>query len=112
MKAAVPTERAAVEFDSGVGLAEITPPPCVEFEVAASPETITETVPCETAPPETTDTVEVGDGTSTPDPAVAFEKYVDVDTVKTCVPPVPSAGTEVGNSTPPPSFWVKVDVPE
>ena len=108
-----------------VGLAGIKPPPCVEFQVAAFPERMTEADQREAVPSEVTDVPlrridspskldadEVGKGASTPAPAVAFNVTVAKAVVKTPVPPVPIAETDVGNITPAPSLRLKVDVPE
>jgi hypothetical protein len=55
---------------------------------------------------------EVGRGISTPAPAVAFDVAATEDAVKAPTPPVPTAETDVGNTTPAPSLRLKVEVPE
>lgn len=110
MKAALPADKAAVEFDSATGLPEITPPPPIELKAAALPETTTEAAPCEPVPTATIevslatpgdasapDDAEVGAGISlTPAPAVANAVSVAPAEVNPPLLPVPIAATEVG----------------
>ena len=116
--AAVSDKGGTVVFVWGAELAGMTPPPCVELNVAALPENTAEAAPCEADPfatmddTSTLDAVGVGAGNSTPAPAVALEVAVWNAVVNAAVPPVPNAAAEVGSTTPPPSFRVWTEVPE
>lgn len=82
VKAADPDKRGIVVLGRGMEFAGMTPPPCVEFDVAALPETTAETAPCDAVPFAVTegasalDFVDVGTGISIPAPAVALEVSV------------------------------------